>query len=195
MKKVYSGRMSMDEWISFFVEFIVPDDLSEDIVELFLRHLMDLKVLTLVDDKFWEWKTCNSQVHSENLIAVVQNNLESLCDLDSGFALPYFIGFKNLSEKTIDAKSKLLGKGSTKRHGEPSKNNKPASDLSNLQIVKKVGKQLQPFLQIEESIVSRLVGENVSKQDAKKLFHYMFGKMNSKAEPRVWEQLSRKRHR
>ena len=37
MKKVYSGRMSMDEWISFFVEFIVPDDLSEDIVELFFK--------------------------------------------------------------------------------------------------------------------------------------------------------------
>ncbi|MZH03739.1 MAG: hypothetical protein F3745_10200 [Nitrospinae bacterium] len=61
--------------------------------------------------------------------------------------------------------------------------------------MKKVGKQLQPFLQVEESVVSRLVGKYLDKQGAQKLFHYMFGKSGCKAEPRTWEQLSRKRHR
>ena len=72
---------------------------------------------------------------------------------------------------------------------------KPASNLSNLQIVKKVGKQLQPFMRMEEDVISRLVRTHVDKQDAQKLFHYMFSKVGFKAEPRVWEQLSRKRHR
>ena len=48
---------------------------------------------------------------------------------------------------------------------------------------------------MEEAVISRLVHKHVGKQDAQKLFHYMFGKVGSKAEPRVWEQLSRKRHR
>ncbi|MBT3921362.1 MAG: hypothetical protein HOF21_02185 [Nitrospina sp.] len=190
----------MDEWISFFIEFIVPDDLSEETVELFLRYLADINALTLADDSLWEWKDWGSRIQPENLVSVVQNDLESLCDRESGFALPYFIGFKDLSKKYIDATTELQDEDSLKKNRNRkqrggAEKSIPASDFSNLQIVKKVGKQLQPFMQIEESIVSRLVGERVSKQDAKKLFHYMFGKMNSKAEPRVWEQLSRKRHR
>ena len=70
-----------------------------------------------------------------------------------------------------------------------------ASDLSNLQIVKKVGKQLKPFLDVETKIVSKLQGQHTTKIDARHLFQYIFGKINSKAKPRKWEQLSRKRHR
>ena len=197
MEIIYSGRMSLDEWVSFFVEFIVPDDLSEEVAESFLMHLSDLDALVQVDENIWEWKDCGSQIQCESLIALVQEHLESLCDSESGFALPYFIGFKNLTKKSLDAlplSKDSLGKVVNRKH-PGTKVVKPASDLSNLQIVKKVGKQLQPFLKIEESIVSRLMGKHVSKQDAQKLFHYMFGKMGTKAEPRIWEQLSRKRHR
>ena len=202
MKNVYSGKMSLNEWIRFFIEFIVSNDLSEELVGSFLRHLADLGVLLPFDGDIWEWRACNSGVELKNLIAKVKKDLESLCDSESGFALPYFIGYKNLYKKSLQFEDELDTSGKTspkinitRKRSEFSFNIKPASDLSNLQIVKKVGQQLQPFLQLEESIVFRLTGKQAGKQDAQKLFHYMLGKIGTKAEPRVWEQLSRKRHR
>ena len=102
--------------------------------------------------------------------------------------------YKKLNKKPLDDKVDSKDNINRKQSKLPP-DIKPASDLSNLQIVKKVGKQLQPFLRLEESIVSRLTGKQAGKQDAQKLFHYMFEKIGTKAEPRVWEQLSRKRHR
>lgn len=192
MENVYSGKMSLDAWGKFFIEFIVSNDLSEELVGSFLRHLADLGVLLPCDDDVWEW--CNSEVELKNLIARIKNDLESLSDSESGFALAYFIGYKKLNKKPLDDKVDSKDNINRKQSKLPP-DIKPASDLSNLQIVKKTGKQLQPFLQIEESVVSRLTGKHVGKQDAQKLFHYMFGKVCAKAEPRVWEQLSRKRHR
>ncbi len=196
MQKNYSGRMSLADWTSFFIEFIVPDDLSEEIAESFLRHLTDLGALVPLDGDIWRWSGCDSQINSKSLLAKVQKDIESLSDSESGFALAYFIRYKNLNKKSLVAGSDSFDSDNVDRKdGEPSSAVKPASDLSNLQIVKKVGKQLQPFLQIEEAIVARLVGKYAGKQDAQRLFHYMFGKVGSKAEPQVWEQLSRKRHR
>lgn len=198
MKKVYSGKMPLNEWLEIFTAFIFPVDMNTDVGEPFLRYLADLGVLVSHDGDNWEWKGCDSHVDSETLQDIIKKNLESLCDSDSGFALPYFIGYKSICKKPLGTKEEQFVKNKSDmnpKHSELSHSSNPASDLSNLQIVKKVGKQLQPFLQIEESIISRLVGEHVSKQDAQKLFHYIFGKMNTKAEPRVWEQLSRKRHR
>ena len=192
MENVYSGKMSLDAWGKFLIEFIVSNDLSEELVGSFLRHLADLGVLLPCDDDVWEW--CNSEVELKNLIARIKNDLESLSDSESGFALAYFIGYKKLNKKPLDDKVDSKDNINRKQSKLPP-DIKPASDLSNLQIVKKTGKQLQPFLQIEESVVSRLTGKHVGKQDAQKLFHYMFGKVGTKAEPRVWEQLSRKRHR
>ena len=192
MENVYSGKMSLDVWGKFLIEFIVSNDLSEELVGSFLRHLADLGVLLPCDDDVWEW--CNSEVELKNLIARIKNDLESLSDSESGFALAYFIGYKKLNKKPLDDKVDSKDNINRKQSKLPP-DIKPASDLSNLQIVKKTGKQLQPFLQIEESVVSRLTGKHVGKQDAQKLFHYMFGKVCAKAEPRVWEQLSRKRHR
>jgi len=170
--------------------------LKEDVTESFIRHLAELGVLVSVDDNMWQWKDCDSPVDSEKLILKVQSDLELLSATKPGFALAYFIGYKDLSKKPL---SSITGSSDSKSANQKRKESvplgKPASNLSNLQIVKKVGKQLQPFLQIEESVVSRLIGEYVDKQDAQKLFHYMFGKAGAKAEPKVWEQLSRKRHR
>jgi hypothetical protein len=202
MKKTYSSKMRLDEWSSFFIEFIFPDNLNNELADPFLKYLADLEILVPCAGGMWEWKGCDPQIYSENLKDVVQVDLESLCKFDSGFALPFFIGYKEIDKKPLEfiLKKERFAKDSPEKRkshnqGERTRIIEPASDLSNLQIVKKVGKQLQPFLQIEESIVSRLVGNHVSKQDAQKLFHYIFGNMNTKAEPRVWEQLSRKRHR
>jgi hypothetical protein len=196
MENNYSSTMEMPDWIRFFMEFIVSDDLKEEVTEPFLSHLADLGALISVDKNFWQWKSCDSPVDSKNLISIVQSDLELLNETEPGFVLAYFIGYKDLNRKSFLAKTDSPDSKNVNHKGkEFTPEVKPASNLSNLQIVKKVGKQLQPFLQIEEAVVSRLVGKYVDKQDAQKLFHYMFGKVGSKAEPRVWEQLSRKRHR
>lgn len=191
MGRIYSSRMSVADWLNYFIEFIVHGDLSEEVAESFLRHLADLGLLLPHEGDNWEWCDCDSQLNSKSLLAKVKKDIEVVSDSEPGFALAYFIGYKNLEKKPLSAKTD--SKKNNQKGNELS--GKPASNLSNLQIVKKMGKQLQPFLQIEEAIVSRLVGKHVDKQDAQKLFHYMFSKVGSKAEPRSWEQLSRKRHR
>lgn len=184
--------MQLHEWVCFFRQYIVSEDLGEEITESFIKHLADLKILVFADEDIWQWG--NSVIDPENLISAVKSDLETLSESESGFALAYFITYKNLDKKplftdSIDAKDER-----NKSDDSPSQG-KPASNLSNLQIVKKVGRQLQPFIEIEESVIRRLVGNHVDKHDAKRLFHHMFSKVGSKAEPRVWEQLSRKRHR
>ena len=158
MERIYSSRMEMPEWIRFFLEFIVSDDLQEEITESFILHLADLGALILVDENIWQWKGCDSTVDMKNLISMVKNDLELLNVTEPGFALAYFIGFKDLNRKPFTDNSQ-----SGNRNQERIGGGKPASNLSNLQIVKKVGKQLQPFLQVEESVVSRLVGKYLDK--------------------------------
>jgi len=192
------SKMPLKEWVCFFKEYILSDDVNDEVAESLIKHLVDLGAMDRVDDDDFGWHSYKYENHSSDLLNTIQENLILLCESDSGFALPYFIGFKNLSKKPLESISVIhrscphtLANNSSLK----TMMGQPASDLSNLQIVKKVGKQLQPFLQLEETLVSRLIGEHVGKQDAQKLFHYMFAKIGVKAKPRTWEQLSRKKHR
>ena len=72
---------------------------------------------------------------------------------------------------------------------------KKSSDLSNLQIVKKWGNQLRPFLDIEQKTIARLRGRYTSQEAAQWLFSYILNKTKQKSPAKKWEQLSRKRHR
>ena len=72
---------------------------------------------------------------------------------------------------------------------------KKSSDLSNLQIVKKWGSQLRPFLDIEQKTIARLRSDFTSQEDAQWLFSYILNKIRKKSPAKKWEQLSRKRHR
>ena len=78
MEKNYSSTMERPEWIRFFMEFILFDDLKEDVTECFIRHLAELGVLVSVDDNMWQWKNFDSPVDSEKLMLKVQTDLELL---------------------------------------------------------------------------------------------------------------------
>ncbi len=198
MNNNIQNKMSLNEWEQFFIEHILSDDVPPEIVGCLIKHLVDLEVLAFIDNDIYEWRACDFGSEYNNRVLAVQKDLELLCEAEAGFALSYFIGYKNLNKIPLEfiAKPKHSGKDLRKSNFDLIGNvAKPASDLSNLQIVKKVGKQLQPFLQLEEALISRLIGQHVSKQDAQKMFHYMFSKIGAKAEPRTWEQLSRKKHR
>jgi hypothetical protein len=183
--------MKILDWINFLNEKFIFDDLDDETIYALLNYLIDLGLLVSTVNDSFEWQGLSSDVERVEKIRVMQTDFLRLSQSEPGFALPFFVRIDTelpTLESLIETKEKNV-KSQTIRQPEQS------SDLSNLQIVKKVGRQLEPFMKAERTIVSRLIGARTNKADAQKLFHYIFGKIGSKAQPRKWEQLSRKRHR
>ena len=184
--------MQVSDWVKLLTVDFTPDDLDKETAYSLLHYLEDLQLLIPFENDTLQWKELRDGMALKEQIQVMRDGMMRIANTEMGFAMPFFIGFEKLKLPAIESllKSKVL---EVKNKNTP----KPevASDLSNLQIVKKVGRQLKPFLEAETIIVQRLIGKRTSKADARNLFQYMFGKMNSKAQPRKWEQLSRKRHR
>jgi len=183
--------MKISDWIHLLKENFIFDDLEDETIYALLNYLIDLGLLiSNVNDSF-EWQGLSSDVERIEKIRVIQTDFLRLSQSEPGFALPFFVRIDTelpTLESLIETKEKNV---KSKTISQPEQ----SSDLSNLQIVKKVGRQLEPFMKAESTIVSRLIGARTNKADAQKLFHYIFGKIGSKAQPRKWEQLSRKRHR
>ena len=183
--------MKISDWINFLKENFIFDDLDDETIYALLNYLIDLGLIVSTENDSFEWQGLSNDVERVEKIREMQTDFLRLSQSKPGFALPFFVridtGLPTL-ESLIETKEK---KAKSKIIGQP----EASSDLSNFQIVKKVGRQLEPFLKAESTIVSRLIGVRTNKADAQQLFHYIFGKIGSKAEPRKWEQLSRKRHR
>jgi len=184
--------MKASDWVDILAENFIPDDLEKETVYSLLHHLEDLKILVASDNETLMWSELKAGMSLNRQIQVMRDGMMRMANTEIGFAIPFFIGFEKLKLPAIESllePKQLIVKNKTIPKPEL------ASDLNNLQIVKKVGRQLKPFLQAESIIVKKLLGNRTSKADARKLFQYMFWKENSKAQPREWEQLSRKRHR
>lgn len=184
--------MNSYEWISFIKENFASEDLDDETLQALLKYLIDLELLIPSENDFLCWRGLVSDLEKEEQISLIQSDLSKASQSRPGFALPFFIGLDAVELPTLES---LIENKEKKARSKIIPKPERASDLSNLQIVKKVGKQLEPFIQAEKVIVGRLMGGHTTKADAKLLFHYMFGKMGSRAQPRKWEQLSRKRHR
>ncbi|MBC8285439.1 MAG: hypothetical protein H8E32_16615 [Nitrospinae bacterium] len=171
---------------------MTPDDLNDEATFSLVHYLEDLGLLSDGDKETLIWSDASVEMCWDDQKKIMQDGMLQMSQTEAGFALSFFIGFEKVNLPTLESliEPEKLNGG---KKGTP----KPelASDLSNFQIVKKVGRQLKPFLEAEKTIVARLLGKNTTKADARLLFQYMFGKMNSKAKPRKWEQLSRKRHK
>ena len=184
--------MQVSDWVKVLTADFTPDDLDEETAYSLLHYLEDLQLLIPFENDTLKWKELRDGMLLNEQIQVMRDGMIKMAHMEIGFAMPFFIGFEKLKLPTIESlleSKELAVKNKNTRKAELS------SDFSNLQIVKKVGRQLKPFLQAESIIVERLLGKRTGKADARKLFQYMFGKINSKAQPRKWEQLSRKRHR
>tara|TARA_B100000686_G_scaffold288595_1_gene314816 strand:- start:724 stop:1317 length:594 start_codon:yes stop_codon:yes gene_type:complete len=187
-----TGKMNSSDWIKFLSEKVFLDDLEEVTAYSLLHYLEDLELLVSCGKVKFFWKDLPEGLSLDENIEFIQNGLKNMASTKLGFALPFFINFENIELPTIES---MIESGKNNQEGKINFNSETTSDLSNLQIVKKVGKQLKPFLEAEKSIVERLIGKHTSKLDARNLFQYIFGKINTKAPPKKWEQLSRKRHR
>ena len=180
------------DWITILKENLTSEDLEEDTLHALLNYLSDLRLLVPSENDSFRWRGLAVELEREEQIPVMQADLLGASQTEPGFALPFFIRLETIKLPTLES---LIGTEEKNTRSKIIPKPERASDLSNLQIVKKVSRQLEPFLKAESTIVSRLIGEYTTKDDARRLFNYMFGKMGSKAQPRIWEQLSRKRHR
>ena len=186
------ANMNSSDWVKFFSEKIFFADLEEETVYSLLHYLEDLELLVPSENVEFAWKDLPEGFSLEEMVQFIQTELKKMASTKLGFALPFFIKIINVELPTIQS---MVESGKNVEKNKRNFKSGSTSDLSNLQIVKKVGIQLKPFLEAEKLIVERLTGKHTSKSDARKLFQYIFGKINAKAPPKKWEQLSRKRHR
>ena len=186
------ANMNSLNWVKFLTEKIFFEDLEEETAYSLLHYLEDLELLVPSENVEFVWKDLPEGLSLEEMVQFVQTELKKMASTKLGFALPFFIRFENIELPTIQS---MVESGENVEENKRNFKSVSTSDLSNLQIVKKVGIQLKPFLEAERLIVERLTGKHTSKSDARNLFRYIFGKINTKAPPKKWEQLSRKRHR
>lgn len=184
----------LDQWSAWFKAELAPSDLDIAGVLAFMYHFADMGIFETVDDNRWKLCGIDTNLLSGPLRDAVRDHLEGLSRTDAGFAIAYFLGQRpQVSSQSLGNTQKQKPHSITEEGKTP--NREKASDLSNLQIVKKVGRQLRPFLDFEKETVARLLGPHTQQKDARIIFNYILRHTQRKAEPKKWEQLSRKRHR
>jgi hypothetical protein len=188
---------SLEDWVQCLKGGILLDSLDAPLGRALFLHLADLGVFEADTGDAWRLKDFEGSLDDvEALLAFLHKRLRELTCTDAGFALIYFM--KDPPQrpepeflKTKETKSrpkKLFDK-------EPKTLPKESSDPSNLQIVKKIGKQLQSFVDLEKQFIERVQGPHTTRQDARRIFNAALEKFGNKAERRSWEQLSRRRHK
>ena len=188
---------SEDLWFEWFRDGILNTDIDGTGETPILHYLLDLSVLESEGNGLLKLSKVSKEQSSHE---VKNRQLEALNDLsktENGFALVYFLSSfsdKKLpplitEERISSSKRKNIFKKSY-LHSE-----KKSSNLSNLQIVKKWGSQLRPFLDVEHKTIERLQGKFTTQEDAQWLFSYILNKTRKKSPAKKWEQISRKRHR
>jgi len=182
----FDQAYSAEEWMAWFKAFLVPESMGEEVISAYLHHFADLGLLKAEEGGYRYCGHGQTELDAE----AVRRDLAALAEGGHGFAVKYFLGQGNL-----DLAAALKEAEAAAGPEECTTGPEPASDLSNLQIVKKVGRQLRPFLDLEREALALLQGPCTSKADAQKIFHYLLSQTQMKAPARKWEQLSRKRHR
>ncbi len=184
-----------EQWADWFKKEFAPADLEAAGVLAFMHHFADIGILESSGGE-GQWKLAGIDIDSksENIREKILDRLETLSGTTSGFAINFFLGrqpdIPSGSKENTTSVRKI-----TQKVNALTPNLEKASDLSNLQIVKKVGRQLQPFLEYEKETVARLVGIHTPQKEARVIFNFILRHTRTKAEPKKWEQLSRKRHK
>ncbi len=186
-------RRSLPSWVELLQDGILHSDVEDATASALCCHLADLGVFEKNGEE--EWKLSQYSETSLTIKEEVDKRLQDLCATEQGFALRYFL--KNPPD-ALNANG-VHDSESSETEGRPEKNShlldRTTSNLSNLQIVKKYGRQMESFIDLEESFTKRLLGEHTTLKEARKIFNFILSRMKQKTEPRSWEQLSRRRHK
>ena len=184
-------------WFAWLQDGILNIDIDANGEKPILHYLIDLNIFEINSDGLLKVSMITDSEPSDTAKTSLIESLKSMSQDKNGFALLYILaGFsenqlpplslgdvsKEIKRKNIFNKGYLPGE-------------KKSSNLSNLQIVKKWGNQLRPFLDLEQKTIARLQGKHTSQKDSQWLFSYILNKTKKKSPAKKWEQLSRKRHR
>ena len=188
---------SEELWFEWFRDGILNTDIDGTGETPILHYLLDLSVLESEGNGLLKLSKVSKEQSSHE---VKNRQLEALNDLsktENGFALVYFLS--SFSDKKLPPLITEERISSSKRKSIFKKSylpgEKKSSNLSNLQIVKKWGSQLRPFLDVEQKTIERLRGKFTTQEDAQWLFSYILNKTRKKSPAKKWDQISRKRHR
>jgi len=188
---------SEDLWFEWFLDGIFNADIDGAGGPPILHYLLDLKILVSEGNGLLKLSRVSKWQSSHEVQKLLLEALNDLSKSENGFALVYFLS--SFSKKKLPPLIAEEQTSSSKRKNLIKKNclpgEKQSSDLSNLQIVKKWGNQLRPFLDVEQKTIARLRGTYTSQEDAQWLFSYILNKIRKKSPAKKWEQISRKRHR
>jgi hypothetical protein len=186
-------QRSISSWVELLKNRILVSDVDDATAGALCCHLEDLGVLEKSGEG--DWKLTPYSDGSLTVDEEMEKRLHDLCATEQGFALRYFL--KDPPATPIINGSQ--GQGTSEAEDNPKSNpqllDQKTSNLSNLQIVKKYGRQVQSFLELEKSYTERLLGPHTTLKEARKIFNFILSRMKQKTEPRPWEQLSRRRHK
>ena len=186
------SKRSIASWVELLNNGILVSGVDDATVTALCSHLADLGVLKKTGEE-WEWVS-----YSDRSLAIeeeMQTILNNLCATEKGFALRYFLKDPPPLPITDDSDNQDSSGTKDKPKNNPQLLNQKTSNLSNLQIVNKYGRQVQSFIELEKSYTERLSGPNTTLKEARKIFNFILSQMKQKTDPRPWEQLSRRRHK
>ncbi len=185
-------KITEEELLQFLQSTLLLEGPSDKSLRALLGHLADIGMLTPAEESHW-FIECPDSAWKKDWA----DNLRNLCLTPDGFALKYFL--KELPESVSLAYPDPAGfQGAISDgilEGSESPEGKASSNLSNLQIVKKVGRQLSPLIEMENDFLNKLEGPNTDRQRARHIFNFIISRVKMKGEPREWIQLSRRRHK
>lgn len=184
---------SIESWASAFRDGVVPSDVDETLVKAFLHHLADLGFFR-VEGERWTANDIDGDFTADRWRAELLQRLDVLSATERGFVAHFFLGHKSGFPPHFPDELHLDASSAKEPPAKPALPGR-AADLSNLQIVKKLGRQMQPFIELEKNFLARLAGPFTCTEDARKIFNYVLGKTHLKTTPMKWEQLGRRRHK
>lgn len=185
----FESVQSFDEWVTWFKNHILLSGPDDDCAGSFLRYLASLGFFEKTEQG--DWRISGGAVTERDGGSDVRNSLGELSQTETGFAIGYFIELREgLSPFSLPARAEGNPETTIREPGI-----EKSSNVSNLQIVKKLGRQLRPFLDMEKEIMTRLESVGLQKEDARRIFNFIMSRTREKSEARPWEQHSRKRHK
>ncbi len=189
---------SRESWLSYCQNGVFHGDLDGGLKAALWGYLADLGICVELDSGLWSVPGIDLSNAPSEIAGDLEEKLKRAVKTEKGFALKHFLAGHEDEEKRSSVIPKRPGFASPPRPhaaGESLKPKRPAHDLSNLQIVKKVGRQMESFLDQEKQFFEQVLGPSVSRKDAQVLFNYVISRTRQKVEPQKWVQLSRRRHK
>jgi hypothetical protein len=172
---------------------ILNPDVDDATALALCSHLADLGMLEKSGEE--GWKLGLPLEGTFEIEDELKKLLRDICGTKKGFAVCYFLKDPPSPQIINDSLDRDPLRKTDNLKSNPQLLDQKTSNLSNLQLVKKYGRQVQSFVELEKRYTERLLGPNTTSKQARRIFNFILSRMKQKTEPRPWEQLSRRRHK